>query len=526
MDKFDDCLDASYWSFKDSEWIEKSVPPLLGRKPDVTRHEQIVNYAEPAKGKEDHEPWAGLPSSMAENFAAQWYGYLDIHTQGEYTFTVESEHLGRLTVDDTRIIDISAETRIKDEKPTPDGVFDLSGKLYLFSGARAVNLQYVYKSGGNKSCVLYYKGPDTDGEKRVIPAAVLQHQGTKNKPVLKPGVLAEYFQSEDPSGGFVDLIRVEKQLDFAGEDGKPTMEPWENLPRRYGGGKPWSARFTCYLNLSCGDAKEATYTFHVVSGGKAVVYLNQAEFMTTDEPKEAKLPKGEHLFEIYYRADGKGGNQLQFYFAGPETSPGLDEEKNPLPGVEQLVPSTVTRHYVKPTACLPKGNPVQVCEGKTSVISADWGYDDSCVVTCDEDGDIKVFKATDCSPMSDSMKCREQAACAKIGKKSLVYAVGLENGSIMIWDLTTQEQAGDTLTGHEGTVNAVAFNHDDTVLASVGQDGTVRLWDVKNQTELTDPENPLIAYKHIDVKKDKDGHPPSGFASEMKVKLRTVFICR
>ena len=113
------------------------------------------------------------------------------------------------------------------------------------------------------------------------------------------------------------------------------------------------------------------YTFHVVSGGKAVVYLNQIELMRDDEPREVELTPGEHLFEIYYKANGRGANQLQFFFAGPETSPGVDEEKNPLPGVEQLVPSTVSRHYVKPTACLPKGNPVQVCDGKTSVVSVD-----------------------------------------------------------------------------------------------------------------------------------------------------------
>ena len=51
MDKFDDCFDACFWAFKNASWLESSVPPLLGRKPDITRHEQIINYAEPMKGK-------------------------------------------------------------------------------------------------------------------------------------------------------------------------------------------------------------------------------------------------------------------------------------------------------------------------------------------------------------------------------------------------------------------------------------------------------------------------------------------
>jgi hypothetical protein len=127
------------------------------------------------KGKEDNDPWVGLPASMAENFAAQWYGYLDIQQPGHYSFFIEAEHLARFTVDDTRLIEISSETRSGQD----DGVFESSETLYLFSGARTVNMQYVYKAGGNKSCVLYYKGPDTDGEKRVIPAAVLQHMVLK-----------------------------------------------------------------------------------------------------------------------------------------------------------------------------------------------------------------------------------------------------------------------------------------------------------------------------------------------------------
>jgi hypothetical protein len=183
MDKYDDCLDASYWAFKDNpNWIERSVPPILGRKPDVKRSEQIVNYAEPMKGKESDEPWVGLPASMADNFAALWYGYIDIHQPGKYTFSVEAAHLARLTVDDTRIIDISAESRVIDGNEKPDGVFEISGERYLFSGARSMALQYVHKSGSNKACVLYYNGPDTDGEKRPVPAAVLQHQGVKNCP--------------------------------------------------------------------------------------------------------------------------------------------------------------------------------------------------------------------------------------------------------------------------------------------------------------------------------------------------------
>ena len=52
-----------------------------------------------------------------------------------------------------------------------------------------------------------------------------------------------------------------------------------------------------------------------------------------------------------------------------------------------------------------------------------------------------------------------------------------------MWDPATGEPSGQPLTGHEGTVRDVAFNSDG-LLASVGYDGTVRLWDPATGEEL------------------------------------------
>jgi WD40 repeat protein len=48
--------------------------------------------------------------------------------------------------------------------------------------------------------------------------------------------------------------------------------------------------------------------------------------------------------------------------------------------------------------------------------------------------------------------------------------------AVRLWDPATQQPVGYPLTGHQGTVSAVAFSSDGTLLATCDLDGTVRLW--------------------------------------------------
>ncbi len=59
---------------------------------------------------------------------------------------------------------------------------------------------------------------------------------------------------------------------------------------------------------------------------------------------------------------------------------------------------------------------------------------------------------------------------------SRLLATAGDDGSVRLWDVATRRLRG-RLTGHSGKVTDVAFSRDGETLASAGRDGTVRLWD-------------------------------------------------
>jgi WD40 repeat protein len=68
------------------------------------------------------------------------------------------------------------------------------------------------------------------------------------------------------------------------------------------------------------------------------------------------------------------------------------------------------------------------------------------------------------------------------GPEGKLLAVGGENGTAQVWDVSTRQPVGVPLVGDIGGVASVAFSPDGRTLVTGGDDGTARLWTVAAPT--------------------------------------------
>jgi WD40 repeat protein len=97
--------------------------------------------------------------------------------------------------------------------------------------------------------------------------------------------------------------------------------------------------------------------------------------------------------------------------------------------------------------------------------------------TC-KSGAVFLFYPGQPRTMSATLIAESPVTAIAFGGNSGVYASGHGDGSVTFWETGTGSLMGYPVTGHQKAVIAVAFDALGRRLASLGQDGTVILWDV------------------------------------------------
>ena len=68
-----------------------------------------------------------------------------------------------------------------------------------------------------------------------------------------------------------------------------------------------------------------------------------------------------------------------------------------------------------------------------------------------------------------------------------ILASGGEDGTIRLWDVAAHQEIGGPINADAGSVDALALSHDGKILAAGYDDGTIRLWDMTTRRQIGGP---------------------------------------
>jgi WD40 repeat protein len=111
-----------------------------------------------------------------------------------------------------------------------------------------------------------------------------------------------------------------------------------------------------------------------------------------------------------------------------------------------------------------------------------YGPDGSRLAAGDAGGSIWIWEDASGAPTRVDRDASVQSI-AFDGDGSTI-AAGDADGSIRLWDVSSAEERGEPLRGHEDPVWSVVLSEDGNTLVSAGSDGTVRVWDTDRHEEV------------------------------------------
>jgi glucose/arabinose dehydrogenase len=113
------------------------------------------------------------PANRADNFAFRFTGYLQVPTDGRYTFYTSSDDGSKLYIGGTQVVDNDGL----------HGTQERSGSIFLQAGRHPIEVTF-FESAGDQVLTVSYEGPGIG--KQAIPASALSSTGTGTPPPPPP----------------------------------------------------------------------------------------------------------------------------------------------------------------------------------------------------------------------------------------------------------------------------------------------------------------------------------------------------
>lgn len=120
--------------------------------------------------------------------------------------------------------------------------------------------------------------------------------------------------------------------------------------------------------------------------------------------------------------------------------------------------------------------------GTTGIASLAFSPNGKYIVSGDSDGVIKIWDLTNGEARSIESPGKSRVNAVVFSPDGAQIASS-DGNNIILWDAETAEQVS-VLEGHTDWVRSLAYNADGSILASGGDDKTIRLWDVATLKEL------------------------------------------
>ena len=127
-----------------------------------------------------------------------------------------------------------------------------------------------------------------------------------------------------------------------------------------------------------------------------------------------------------------------------------------------------------------------VSTGSTQIASIDISFNDKYIAGVSSDGKAVVWNPGD---NSDKFSIDTEGRSIKVVKfnpGSNLLALGDANGNVELWDVALRKKVS-SVRAHTGRINDIAFNAKLNQMATAGDDKTIKIFNVKNPEDISDP---------------------------------------